>query len=95
LTPLAAAPLAVYDRLGRDGTREDVDPGQFSELFQLEPGWEQPVATSDTTASLRGVVAREGQSRPARVRLSMTWEGGAAPRVTRVDLCDPAAPACE
>jgi hypothetical protein len=95
LTPLAVAPLAVYDRLGHDGTREDVDPGQFPELFRLEPGWEQPVATSDATAALRGVVSRDGQARPARVRLSITWEGSASPRVARVDLCDPAAPGCE
>lgn len=95
LTTLSVAPLAVYDRLGHDGTREDVDPGQLAELLQLEPGWEQPAPTSDTTAALRGVVSRDGQARPARVRLSMTWDGGTAPRVARVDVCDPAAPGCE
>lgn len=94
LAPLTAAPLAVFDRVAGSGSREDVDPGQFIELFQLEPTWEPPVAESTTTASFVGVVARDGQSRRARVRLSVTWDERGAARVTRVDLCDPAAAGC-
>jgi len=42
-------------------------------------------------------VSRGDQTRPARVRVSVTWgpPGGAqtdpSPRIARVDLCDPAA----
>ncbi len=91
LVAIAAAPLAVHDHVGGTGTREDVDPGAFLELFELQPSWEAPAGESDSTASFRGVVARDGQPRPARVRVSVTYVAQAAPRITRVDLCDPAA----
>ena len=91
LVPITAAPIAVYDRAGGSGAREDVDPGAFGELFELQPSWEAPVGESGTTASFRGVVARAGQARPVRVRVSVTFDAAAAPRITRVDLCDPSA----
>ncbi len=91
LVAMTAAPLAVYDHVGGPGTREDVDPGAFVEDFELQPSWEQPVGESDTTASFRGVVTRAGQARPARVRVSVSYDAQAAPRITRVELCDPAA----
>jgi hypothetical protein len=90
LVPITAAPLAVYDRVGGSGSREDVDPGAFLELFELQPSWEPPAGESDTTASFRGVILRAGQARPARVQLSVTFDAAAAPRIMRVDLCDPA-----
>ncbi|MCI0636462.1 MAG: hypothetical protein L0206_21470, partial [Actinobacteria bacterium] len=93
IVQLTTAPLAVYDRVFTAGDREDIDPGAFVELFALQPSWETPVAESDTTAAFVGNVARGGQTRPARVRLSVSYDAGgqASPRITRVDLCDPAA----
>jgi hypothetical protein len=93
LVPLTTAPLAIYDRVFSPGAREDVDPGEFLDLFVLQPSWDSPVPESDTTAAFRGVVSRGGQTRPARVRVSVTYgaAGQASPRITRVDLCDPAA----
>jgi len=97
LVPFTTAPLAIYDRVFSPGAREDVDPGEFSELFVLQPSWEPPVPESDTTAEFRGVVSRGDQTRPARVRVSVTYgpPGGPqtdpSPRIARVDLCDPAA----
>jgi hypothetical protein len=90
LVPIASAPLAVYDHVGGSGAREDIDPGAFGELFELQPSWDPPVGESDTTAAFRGVVSRDGQARPARVRLSVSFDAQAAARVTRVELCDPA-----
>jgi hypothetical protein len=89
LAPFTAAPIAVYDHLGASGAREDIDPGAFPELFELQPSWAPPVAESETSASFRGVVSRGGQTHPARVRISVTFDAAAAPRITRVDLCDP------
>jgi hypothetical protein len=94
LVPITAAPIAVYDRVGGPGAREDVDPGAFLELLELQPSWEPPTGESDTTASFRGVVSRAGQARQARVRVSVSFDAAAAPRITRVDLCDPAAAEC-
>jgi hypothetical protein len=92
LVPFTTAPLAIYDRVFSPGAREDVDPGEFSELFVLQPSWETPVPESDTTAAFKGVVSRGGQTRPARVLVSVTYGPGGdiTPRITRVDLCDPA-----
>lgn len=90
LVPFTSAPLAVYDRLFAAGEREDVDPGEFLELFRLEPGWEPPQTESDETAAFRAVVVRGGSARPARVRVSLAWDaGGEGPRIARVDLSDP------
>src|SRR5262245_10051812 len=97
LVPFTTAPLAIYDRVFSPGAREDVDPGEFSDLFVLQPSWKPPVPESDTTAAFQGVVSRGDQTRPARVRVSVTWgpPGGVqtdpSPRIARVDLCDPAA----
>ena len=90
--PFTTAPLAIYDRVFSPGAREDVDPGEFCELFVLQPSWETPVPESDTTAAFKGVVSRDGQTRPARVRVSVTYGPGSqtSPRIARVDLCDPA-----
>jgi hypothetical protein len=93
LVPITVPPLAVYDRVGGPGTREDVDPGAFLELFELQPNWDTPVAESDSTASFRGTVVRGGEARPARVRVSVTFDDAATPRITRVELCDPTAAA--
>jgi hypothetical protein len=92
LMPFTTAPLAIYDRVFSPGAREDVDPGEFCDLFVLQPSWETPVPESDTTAAFKGVVSRNGQTRPARVRVSVTYGPGSAPtpRIARVDLCDPA-----
>jgi hypothetical protein len=92
LVPFTTAPLAIYDRVFSPGAREDVDPGEFCDLFVLQPSWETPVPESDTTAAFKGVVSRNGQTRPARVRVSVTYGPGSAPtpRIARVDLCDPA-----
>jgi hypothetical protein len=89
LVPLTAAPIALYDHVGAAGGREDIDPGAFSELLELQPSWEPPVVESDTSASFRGSVTRGGQVHPARVRISVTFDAAATPRITRVDLCDP------
>jgi len=89
LVPISTAPLAVYDRVAGPGTREDIDPGAFAETFELQPSWEPPLGESDTTASFRGGIVRSGQARPARVRVSVTFDAAATPRITRVDLCDP------
>jgi hypothetical protein len=89
LVPLTAAPLAVYDRVFGDGAREDVDPGAFLELVELQPSWDPPAAESDTTASFRATVARGGQTRPARVRVSLTYDPQASPRIARLELCAP------
>jgi hypothetical protein len=93
LVPITVAPLAVYDRVGGAGAREDVDPGAFVELFELQPSWDTPVPDSESTASFRGTVARDGEAHPARVQISVTFDAAADPRVTRVDLCDPTAAA--
>ncbi len=89
LVPITAAPIAVYDHVGSSGSREDVDPGAFAELLELQPSWDVPVGESDSTASFRAVVARDGQARPARVRVSISFDAKASPRITRVDLCAP------
>jgi hypothetical protein len=89
LMPLTIAPLAVYDRVFGAGSREDVDPGAFLELVELQPSWEPPAAESDGTASFRGTVERGGQTRPARVRVSLGYDAQGSPRITRVDLCTP------
>jgi hypothetical protein len=89
LVPVTAAPIAVYDHVGASGGREDIDPGAFTDLFELQPSWEPPVGESDTSASFRGVVLRAGHAHPTRVRVSVTFDAAAAPRITRVDLCDP------
>jgi hypothetical protein len=89
LAPLTIAPLAVYDRVFGTGGREDVDPGAFPELVELQPSWEAPAAESDGTASFRGTIARGGQVRPARVRVSLGYDAQGTPRIARVDLCSP------
>jgi hypothetical protein len=89
LMPLTIAPLAVYDRVFGAGSREDLDPGAFLELVELQPSWEPPAAESDGTASFRGTVERGGQTRPARVRVSLGYDAHGAPRVARVELCAP------
>jgi hypothetical protein len=89
LAPLTIAPLAVYDRVFGTGAREDVDPGAFPELVELQPSWEPPAAESDGTASFRGTVARAAQARPVRVRVSLGWDAQGAPRIARVELCPP------
>jgi hypothetical protein len=89
LVPLTIAPLAVYDHVFGAGSREDVDPGAFLEVVELQPSWEPPAAESDGTASFRGTVERGGQTRPARVRVSLGYDAQGSPRITRVELCTP------
>lgn len=87
LGPLLMAPLAVYDHVFAGGMREDIDPGEFPELFRLEPGWEPPQPESAESAQFLALVARGGTVRPARVRVSVVWDGeGAAPRIARLDF---------
>ena len=84
LAPLTIAPLAVYDRVFGTGAREDVDPGAFLELVELQPSWEPPAAESDGTASFRATIvrARTGAAR-ARARVARLRRPGGAPHRTR------------
>lgn len=91
LAALTVAPLAVYDHLFASGEREDIDPGEFLELFRLEPGWESPRAESAESALFAGTVVRDGAVRSARLRVSIAWDSeGAGPRIARLDLLPPA-----
>src|SRR5262249_1173342 len=101
LVPFTTAPLAIYDRVFSPGAREDVDPGEFSELFVLQPSWKPHVPGAAAPAGFRGWVAGGDRPRPARGRVPGPWgpRGGPhpapPPRTARVALCDPAATAPE